>query len=85
MVSRDVVCRLVKLAGSGVLEQNTISLALLMKWVSRITGPKEDLVMKVLKDCDGMWLDGERQMAPIQGASMYWHGLRHVQEFSRPN
>ena len=58
------MCRPVKLGGLGVLQLQSINLALLMKWVSMIKSNQENLVLKVLRENYRTWLD--------------WHGLKHV-------
>ena len=40
----DTVCRPVKLGGLGFLKLQTMNLAVLIKWVSWIMSPKENLV-----------------------------------------
>ena len=56
----DQVCRPLKLGGFfGVLKLQTMNLALLTKWLSRIMSKEEDLVSLVLVDHNGSYLEWE--------------------------
>ena len=60
IVSWDMVCRPFKLEGLRFLVVTSMNLALIKRWVSRIISPKEDWVMRILKDNYGAWMDWER-------------------------
>ena len=62
------MCRLIKQGGLGVLHIQSMNTALLKKWVDRIMGPQDDLVISVLRDNSGRRLNWDSQSAPIKGA-----------------
>ena len=66
-----LTCRPIKKEGSRVLHFQTMNLALLTEWV--------DMMLEVLKDNYGPWMDLERSAAPVRGA---W-ALRHILFFEK--
>jgi len=58
-----------------------MNLVLPTKWVDRITSLEEDLVLKLLKDNDGMRMDWEQcavQDGMVRGGSTFWRGTRQT-------
>ena len=49
---------------------------LLTKWVGRIVGPSEELVITLLRDCYGATIDWTNWSTPRRGHSAFISGLR---------
>ena len=65
-----LTCRPIKQGESRVLHFQTMNLALQTEWV--------DMMLEVLKDNYGPWMDLERSAAPVRGAWALRHILKQV-------
>ncbi|XP_078446333.1 uncharacterized protein LOC144715273 [Wolffia australiana] len=64
--------------GLGVPDLDTLNVALLTKWVTRIVGPDDDLIKDVVRDRYGSNLGWENLMDKVRGESAFWRGMKKV-------
>ena len=74
LVSRDVVCWPIFMGGLGLLQLQAMNVAQQRKWVYRLMSPEVDLTTQVLNDNYSPWMDQQRGMALVSGASAFLAG-----------
>ena len=76
LVAWSTITRPKSLGGLGIRHLKHMNLALLTKWVGRIMGQSEDLVIALLRDCYGATVGWTDWSTPRRGDSAFISGLR---------
>ena len=76
LVAWSIITRPKSLGGLGIRHLKHTNSALLTKWVGRIMGQSEDLVVALLRDCYGATVDWTDRSTPQRGNSAFISGLQ---------